>query len=131
MGRLLGPSFTKSSIYGIPMDTTYSVEEREKQIALLRELRLKRRQGQDLRPTSLVQAAREGTALSKRELKAMVETQYQSPVISLYMSLGPEAVAPKRKSNCAALSLGEDSRFRRAERAIFSSSDKSRSMIDI
>ena len=80
------------------MDTTYSVEEREKQIALLRELRLKRRQGQDLRPTSLVQAAREGTALSKRELKAMVKTQYQSPVISLYMSLGPEAVAPKEKA---------------------------------
>jgi hypothetical protein len=94
----MGPVSSNAPYTGIPLDTAYSVEEREKQISLLRDLRLKRRQGQDLRPTSLVQAAREGTTLSKRYLKAMVEAQYQSPVISLYMSLGPEAVAPKEKA---------------------------------
>jgi hypothetical protein len=77
------------------MDTGYSVEEREKQISLLRELRLKRRRGQDLRPKTLVQAAREGTTLSKRDLKAIVEADYQSPVASLYLPLNPQTVAPK------------------------------------
>src|SRR5258707_1220160 len=94
----MGPVSSNAPYTGIPLDTAYSAEEREKQISLLRDLRLKRRQGQDLRPTSLVQATREGTTLSKRYLKAMVEAQYQSPVISLYMSLGPEAVAPKEKA---------------------------------
>jgi hypothetical protein len=94
----MGPVSSNAPFTGILMDTAYPVEEREKQISLLRELKLKRRQGQDLRPTSLVLAAREGTTLSKRELKAMVEAKYQSPVISLYMALTPEAVAPKEKA---------------------------------
>jgi hypothetical protein len=80
------------------MDTTYSVEDREKHISLLRELKLKRRRGPDLRPTSLVQAAREGTTLSKRDLKVIAESDYQTPVISLYLALKPEAVAPREKA---------------------------------
>jgi hypothetical protein len=85
------------------MDPPYSVEEREKQISLLRELRARRRQGQELKPKSLVQAAKEGTTLSKRDLRAMLETEYKSPVVSLYLPLKPETVAPSEKDLARAL----------------------------
>jgi hypothetical protein len=81
------------------MDTAYSVAERERQISSLREmraeLRAKRRQGQDLKPTSLIEAAREGMGLSKKEIRALVEAEYRTPVISLYLPLSPEAITPK------------------------------------
>jgi hypothetical protein len=80
------------------MDSSFSVAEREKQISLLRELRTRRRQGRELKPKSLVQAAREGTILSKRDLRAMLVTEYQIPVVSLYLPLNPETVAPKEKA---------------------------------
>jgi hypothetical protein len=45
-----------------------------------------------------VKAAKEGTTLSKRDLRAMLETEYQSAVVSLYLPLNPETVVPRKKA---------------------------------
>jgi hypothetical protein len=78
---------------------TYSIEERENQIALLRQLRRKRHQAPLLIPESLVKSAEAGTAIDLREeLKSVSKTEYETPVVSLYLRLTPDKVAPEPRA---------------------------------
>jgi hypothetical protein len=76
----------------------YSLEERESQISLLRQLKKKRRDQTKLKPPSLVQALREQNTVSVEDIKALVEKEYKSPVISLYINLSGDRAAPKGKA---------------------------------
>ena len=76
-------------------DDRYAVEEREKQIAVLHELkRARRRERQERPPDSLLKALHEQNVLSAVDLKALSEAEYKNPVVSLYIQLSPEKVAP-------------------------------------
>jgi len=80
------------------LDKSYSREERENQIAFLRELRKKRREQTKLKPPSLVQALREPTTVSTADIRTLVEHDYKSPVISLYINLDGDRAALKGKA---------------------------------
>ena len=81
------------------MDDGYAVEEREQQIAILRELkRARRREKQEQPPKSLLKALQQQPFLSAKNLKTLVETEYRNPVVSFYMQLSPMKVAPLEKA---------------------------------
>src|ERR1700730_16438786 len=81
------------------MDDGYAVEEREQQIAILRELkRARRREKQEQPPKSLLKALQQQPFLSAKNLKTLVETEYRNPVVSFYMQLSPMKVAPPEKA---------------------------------
>ena len=77
----------------------YATEEREHHLALLQQLRRKRHQGRDLVPKSLLKAAQGGNVINLRQdLKALLQAEYKSPVISLYLRLTADKVAPEPKA---------------------------------
>ena len=81
------------------MDDGYAVEEREQQIAILRELkRARRHEKQEQPPKSLLKALQQQPFLSAKNLKTLVETEYRNPVVSFYMQLSPMKVAPPEKA---------------------------------
>ncbi|MGC2818125.1 MAG: hypothetical protein WA198_00485, partial [Candidatus Sulfotelmatobacter sp.] len=81
-------------------DDGYAVEEREKQIAVLRDLRKqRRRERQGLPPKSLLASVQEGSSLSLEDLKQLAESRYQNPVVSFYMQLNALKVAPQGKAS--------------------------------
>ncbi len=81
------------------MDDGYAVEEREKQIAILRDLKKqRRRERQGLPPKSLLEALQQGSSLSREALKGLLEAEYENPVVSLYMQLSPLKVTPQEKA---------------------------------
>lgn len=81
------------------MDDGYSAEERERQIADVQNLRKKRgKKWRDLRPRTLLKAMGTPDPVSKELLKRIVEARYSDPVVSLYLRLNPEKVAPEPKA---------------------------------
>jgi hypothetical protein len=51
----------------------------------------------DLHPRSLLRAMGAQDGVSEEKVRALVETEYTDPVISLYLGLSPEKVAPEPK----------------------------------
>ena len=51
----------------------------------------------ELHPRSLLRAMGAQNGISEDKIRALVETQYSDPVISLYVGLSPEKVAPEPK----------------------------------
>jgi hypothetical protein len=51
----------------------------------------------ELHPRSLLRAMGAQDGVSEDKIRALVETEYSDPVISLYLSLSPEKVAPEPK----------------------------------
>ena len=85
---------------GNQMHDGYAVEEREKQIAILRDLRKqRRRERQGLPPKSLLESVQKGSSLSLEDLKQLAESRYQNPVVSFYMQLNALKVAPQGKAS--------------------------------
>ncbi len=81
------------------MDQEYSVEERERQIAVLHDRRKKRgKKWRELRPRSLLRAMAVQQAVSTEQVKTLVEAEYSDPVVSLYLRLNPERVVPEPKA---------------------------------
>jgi hypothetical protein len=82
------------------MDNGYAVEEREQQIAVLRELKKqRRREMHGLPPKTLLESMREEAPFSATELKTLVEKEYQNPVVSFYMRLSASSVAPRETAS--------------------------------
>jgi hypothetical protein len=80
------------------METPYTVEERESQIADARELR--KRWGKtrrELHPRTLLRAMGAQDILSKEYVRGIVEREYSDPVVSFYLDMDPEKVAPLGK----------------------------------
>lgn len=78
------------------MDNGYAVEEREQQIAVLRELKKQRRREiHGLPPKSLLESVAEGAPFSAAELKTLAEREYPNPVVSFYMRLSAASVVPR------------------------------------
>jgi len=80
------------------METPYTAEERESQIEDVRDLR--KRWGKtrrELHPRTLLRAMGAQETLSKEYVRAIVEHQYLDPVVSFYLDLDPEKVAPLGK----------------------------------
>src|SRR5258708_16839891 len=81
------------------MSSKYAVEEREQQIAALRELKkLRKRERQGLLPKSLLDSAHDGASFSAEEVRNLSEQEYQNPVISFYMRLNGLKTAPREKA---------------------------------
>lgn len=51
----------------------------------------------ELHPRSLLRAMGAQEGVSEEKLRALVETEYNDPVVSLYLALSPEKVAPEPK----------------------------------
>src|SRR5882762_4933754 len=51
----------------------------------------------ELHPRSLLRAMGAQDGVSEDKVRALVETEYTDPVISLYLALSPERVTPERK----------------------------------
>ena len=79
------------------MEAWYAIEERERQIAVLRESRRKRQRKQVSHPTSLFQSLQEPNIISPQSIRSLAETEYKNPVVSLYLQLNPEKMVPKEK----------------------------------
>src|SRR5207302_986247 len=79
------------------MEAWYAIEERERQIAVLRESRRKRQRKQVSHPTSLFQSLQEPNIISPQSIRSLAETEYKGPVVSLYLQLNPEKMVPKEK----------------------------------
>src|SRR5712691_11290708 len=79
------------------MEPWYAVEERERQIAVLRESRRKRERKQVSHPTSLLKSLKEPNIISPQSIRSLAETEYKDPVVSLYLQLNPEKMVPKEK----------------------------------
>jgi hypothetical protein len=79
--------------------TAYSVEERNREINALYELRSNgQEESRFPKPKSLLKSLRNLDVLSMTEIKALATKQYQSPVISLYLRFGAEEIVPKVKA---------------------------------
>ena len=76
----------------------YLREEREEQIAAVQCLSRKKRESNLLRPKSLIDALARPEQPSAAEIKALAETEYSSPVTSLYLRMDPEKVVPRGKA---------------------------------
>jgi predicted Zn-ribbon and HTH transcriptional regulator len=77
----------------------YSRVEREHHLALLQQLKRKRHKGRELVPRSLLKAAQQARMTNLRnDLKAFSQSEYTSPVISLYLNLAADKVAPEPKA---------------------------------
>jgi release factor family 10 len=79
------------------MEPWYAVEERERQIAVLRESRRKRERKPVSHPRSLLKSLKEPNIISPQSIRSLGETEYQDPVVSLYLQLNPEKMVPKEK----------------------------------
>jgi len=78
---------------------SYSMEEREHHLALLQQLRRRRHEGRELVPKSLLKAAQQGKVVNLRQdLKAFLQVDYKSPVVSLFLRLAADKVAPEPKA---------------------------------
>jgi hypothetical protein len=83
------------------MDQQYSAEEREKQIEGLENLRRKKKHGKkwrELRPRSLLRAMAVQDVVSTEHIKKIVDKEYSDPVVSLYLDLDADKMAPEKKS---------------------------------
>ena len=81
------------------METWYAVEERERQIAVLRQSR-KKRQGKEKRhshPRSLLTFLKGANIVLPQDIRRLAETEYTNPVVSLYLKLNPEKLVPEEK----------------------------------
>jgi hypothetical protein len=77
------------------MEETYTAAERESQIAGARELRKRRgKTRRELHPRTLLRAMGSADTLSKEYVRAIVEHEYLDPVVSFYLDLDVEKVAP-------------------------------------
>lgn len=80
------------------METWYPVEERERQIAVLRPSRKRREgNGKHSRPTSLLKSLKETNLVSPQNIRSLAEAEYPNPVVSLYLQLNPEKLVPEEK----------------------------------
>jgi hypothetical protein len=79
------------------LDHWYAVEEREREIAVLRERRKKQHEKAASPPATLLKALSYSNMISSREIRALVEVAYKDPVISLYLHLTPDKLVPKAK----------------------------------
>ncbi len=79
------------------MDERYSVGEREHQIGSLPKVKRKVLAEELPRPKSLIEALNGSTIFSLNNLKALERAAYRGPVVSLYLRLSPEKVAPEKK----------------------------------
>ena len=81
------------------MENWYAVEERERQIAVLRQSR-KKRQGKGRRhshPRSLLKSLKGANIVLPQDIRRLAETEYTNPVVSLYLKLNPEKLVPEEK----------------------------------
>jgi hypothetical protein len=76
----------------------YSREEREEEVAVVRPLRRRRRQNNLFRPKALINALAEPEPPLTEEIKILAESDYNSPVTSLYLRMDREKVAPQGKA---------------------------------
>jgi predicted Zn-ribbon and HTH transcriptional regulator len=77
----------------------YAADNRESQIAVMGQLRRRRREGRELIPKSLLNAADAMKTVNlPEELKSLSRAEYKSPVASLYLALTPDKVAPEQKA---------------------------------
>ena len=91
----------KTTAGGVPPKAPdfYSLQEREHHLALLQQLKRKRREGQEIVPKSLAKAAQQGSIVNLRnDLKAFSQIEYTSPVVSLYLNLTADKVVPEPKA---------------------------------
>ena len=79
------------------MSDQQALQDREKQIAILRELRKRRHEERAERPPRLLRGLDAPAVISKEEIKGLLKAEYQNLVVSLYLRLGPDKVAPTLK----------------------------------
>ena len=75
---------------------TNGIQERERQIAVLREQNRKRKEPLPSAAT-LREALNQSDIISSKNLKLLAETPYSAPVISLYLHLTAQKLVPKEK----------------------------------
>ena len=80
------------------MSDQQALQDREKQIATLRELRKRRHEERAERPPRLLRGLDAPAVISKEEIKGLLKAEYQNLVVSLYLQLGPDKVAPEPKA---------------------------------
>jgi hypothetical protein len=80
------------------MSDQQALQDREKQIATLRELRKRRHEERAGRPPRLLRELDAPAVISKEEIKGLLKAEYQNLVVSLYLQLGPDKVAPTQKA---------------------------------
>ena len=73
----------------------YALDEREQQIAVLRERT--RKEALPAPPTNLQQAENYSHIVSSRDVRVLAERSYNDPVISLYLHLTPQKLVPEKK----------------------------------
>jgi hypothetical protein len=82
---------------------SYTADAREDQIAIMRQLRRRRREEPEPIPKSLMKASDTAITPSFQEvLKSLARAEYKRPVISLYLALTPDKVAPEQKATVRA-----------------------------
>jgi hypothetical protein len=80
------------------MSDQQALQDREKQIATLRELRKRRHEERAERPPRLLRGLDAPAVISKEEIKGLLKAEYQNLVVSLYLQLGPDKVATAQKA---------------------------------
>lgn len=79
-------------------EDSYSIEEREKQIAAIMEKSKKgKRQVKRIKKSTLVNSAAVKTLITQADLEHLVKDKYSKPVVSLYLTFTPEKVIRERK----------------------------------
>lgn len=81
---------------GVSLDREYSREEREWEIAALRE-RSNWQERSATQPASLFKSLTYSEVISSRDIRSLAEVTYKNPVISLYFHLSPEKLMPEQK----------------------------------
>jgi release factor family 10 len=81
------------------MEPWYAVEERERQIAVLRQSwrKRQRRAKQHPHPKSLLMSLKEPSIVLPQSIRRLAEGEYTNPVVSLYLQLNPEKLVPEEK----------------------------------
>jgi hypothetical protein len=73
------------------------LQERERQIAILRTLRPKREQQAIVPPKTLAEALSRPAMISSQELRSLAEATYEGPVVSFYSDVTSQTLIPAQR----------------------------------
>jgi hypothetical protein len=98
------------------MSDQRTLQDREKQIATLRELRKRRHEERAGRPPRLLSSLDAPAVISKEVIKGLLKAEYENLVVSLYLQSESRQGSAHTKSSGKVLSLSTDSRTGATER---------------